>query len=191
MDSARRRTPCHPVQQRHRRGHTLAELLVVLAIAAVLLGVAMPSLADFVRRQQLRSTASDLYSAIALTRSQAMARGARVLMVPADSAGGDWSQGWIVFVDGNANRRLDPDEELIYQQGPVASGITIRAAFSASAGSPYIAYNGAGRSCGADNSAAAHFGSLSLVLAPHVRQIKINMLGRVRLCDPNVEKSNC
>jgi len=174
-----------------RRGHTLTELMVVLAIAAVLLGGAVPSLGDFVRRQQLRSTASDLFAAIDLTRAQAMARGYRVLMVPAGSAGADWAQGWLVFVDGNANRRLDAGEELIFQQGAVASGIVIRAAFSASAGAPYIAYNGAGRSCGAENSAAAHFGSLSLVLDRHVRHIKINMLGRVRMCDPAVQKSNC
>ena len=180
-----------PARTCGRSGHTLAELMVVLAVAAVLLAVGVPSLADFLRRQQLRSTASDLFSAINLTRSQAMARGHRVLMVPADSAGLDWGQGWFVFVDGNANRRYDAGEELIFQQGPVARGIVISAAFSASAGAPYIAYNGAGRSCGAENSAAAHFGSLSLVLATHVRHIKINMLGRVRICDPQVEKSTC
>jgi type IV fimbrial biogenesis protein FimT len=54
-----------------------------------------------------------------------------------------------------------------------------------------FAYNGAGRSCAAGNSLAAHWGTLSPVQGRATRNIKINMLGRVRGCDPQVQTSGC
>lgn len=174
------RAACRPDQP----GFTLTELLVVLAIAAILLAVAMPSLRQLIERQRLRATANDLFSAIDLTRSQAITRGRRVTMAPADPQGIDWRRGWVVFVDKNENRRPDADEEVIFEQGPVAPGVSIRYGFSASPGTAYIAYNSAGRSCSATNSLAAHWGSLAVMLGEQARNIKINMLGRVRLCDP-------
>jgi len=185
MSGAHRTAGLLPVRQ--PRGFTLTELMAVLAIAGVLLGMAMPSLRQLIERQRLRTTANDLFAAIDLTRSQAIMRGRRVTMAPADVLGSDWNKGWVVFVDKNDNRRPDADEEIIFQQGPVASGISIRYGFSASPGAAYIAYNGAGRSCSANNSQAAHWGSLSVLLGEQARHIKINMLGRVRLCDPQKE----
>jgi type IV fimbrial biogenesis protein FimT len=57
-------------------------------------------------------------------------------------------------------------------------------AFTASAPPQHIAYNGAGRGCSAGNGAAARSGTLSLFHGGAIRRIKINMLGRARLCDP-------
>jgi type IV fimbrial biogenesis protein FimT len=57
-------------------------------------------------------------------------------------------------------------------------------AFTNSARPYYIAYNGAGRSCADGNSAAARWGTVSLYHGGHIRRIKINMLGRARVCDP-------
>lgn len=163
----------------------------MLCIAAVLAGLALPSYQTLIAHQQLRTAVGDLFSAIDLTRSQALARGSRVLLVPLDPGGASWQHGWNVFIDSNGNRRYDAGEELIFQQGPVADGITINAAFSAdAASSSYIAYNGAGRSCSASNSLAAHWGTLSLVQGQNRRNIKINMLGRVRVCDPATQ-NNC
>ncbi|HEV7813644.1 MAG TPA: Tfp pilus assembly protein FimT/FimU [Janthinobacterium sp.] len=167
------------------RGFTLTELMVVLAIAAILAGVALPSFRELIERQRLRTTANDLFAAIDLTRSQAITRGRRVTMMPADPGGSDWSKGWLVFVDKNGNRKADPDEERIFEQGPVAAGISIRYAFSASPAPSYIAYNSAGRSCSATNSLAAHWGTISVLLGKQARHIKINMLGRARICDPH------
>jgi len=172
-------------------GFSLVELLTVLLIGAVLLAIAMPTYQSLLDHQRLRTAVSDLFSAIDLTRSQAIARGRRVALVPLDPAGVAWQQGWQVFVDDNGNRRRDPGEELIYQQGPVADGIAIHSVFSSGAPPFYLSYNGAGRSCVADNSLAAHWGTLSLVQGGATRNIKINMLGRVRVCDPQVQTSGC
>ena len=175
----------------HTFGHTLLELLAVLAIAALMAAAAMPGLQQVLARQQVRAAATDLFSAIELTRAQAMARGQRVLLMPAGPGGTDWGTGWLVFIDRNANLAFDDGDELLFRQGPLPAGITAQFAFSSATVPFYIAYNGAGRSCSASNSLAARWGTLSLTLGKQVRHIKINMLGRVRVCDPQQQASNC
>ena len=179
-----RRLPC-------RTGHTLLELLAVLSIAALLMAAALPSLQQVLARQQVRAAATDLFSAIELTRAQAMARGQRVLLMPAGPGGMDWRTGWLVFIDRNVNLAFDGDDELLFRQGPLAAGFSVQFAFSSATPPLYIAYNGAGRSCSATNSLAARWGTLSLILGKQRRHIKINMLGRVRVCDPQQQPANC
>ena len=100
-----------------RAGHTLLELLAVLSIAAMLAAATLPSLQQLLARQQVRVAAMDLYSAIELTRALAMARGQRVLLMPAGAGGVDWRTGWLVFIDRNANLALDGGDELLFRRG--------------------------------------------------------------------------
>ena len=174
-----------------RRGHTLIELMLVLLIAALLLGAAIPAFQALIAQQRLRVAVGDLFAAIDLTRAQALARGSRVMLAPADPAGSDWSAGWVVFVDKNGNQRPDPADELIFRRGPVGGAIAIKAAFSSGHAPDYIAFNGAGRSCSASSSLAAHWGTLSLMQGKQTRHIIINMLGRVRVCDPLLQVHTC
>ena len=174
-----------------QRGFSLIELATVLAIMAVMLGIALPDLRQIIRSQQLKAAAYDLFGAIDLTRTQAIARGGRVQLVPADGATADWSRGWVVFVDQDGDRRPGGDEEVIMRHGPLAPGIVVAAAFSSQQGAPYLAYNSMGRSCSDTSSLAARWGTLSLVQGPHTRRIKINMLGRARICDPARDGASC
>lgn len=169
---------------RVQAGFSLPELMTVLAVAAVALAVAAPSLREMIGTLQLRAAANDLFGAIGLARGQALARNARVMLAPRDPAGVDWARGWTVFMDVDGDRKPGAGEEVIAVHGPLAEGIAIRFAFTSAAPPYYIAYNGAGRSCSDTSSAAARWGTLSLFGASHARRIKINMLGRARVCDP-------
>lgn len=166
-----------------RRGFSLAEQMAVLAVASIALTVAAPDLGALLRAFQIKAAVSDLSGAIALTRAQAIARNAQVKIVPRDAAGTNWAGGWIIFVDSDGDRRPDAGEELIEVHGPVAKGIAANFAFTSPAPPYYIAYNGAGRSC-SDTSGASRFGTLSLFHGDQTRRIKINMLGRARVCNP-------
>lgn len=177
--------------KRNNAGVSLVELLVVLVLAGILLGAAASAYHDVMRRQQLRVAVNDLVAAIDLTRSHAIARGGPVMLGPLEGNGTDWTKGWVVFVDDNGNRRPDAGEQRLFQHGPLADGMTVASAFS-SGGTPlYIAYNGAGRSCNASNSLSARWGTLSLARGDDARNIKINMLGRLRVCDPAIDPTNC
>jgi len=93
----------------HPAGFTLVELLVVLAIAAILLAVGVPSFSYVVDRNRVSGEVNEMLADMALTRSEALARRGRVILcrstTPTDpnaicsATANDWNAGWIVFVD--------------------------------------------------------------------------------------------
>jgi type IV fimbrial biogenesis protein FimT len=173
------------------RAFSLVEALVVLALAGILAGIAAPGLRQVLQAARLRAAVNDLCSAIDLTRSQAIARGRIVTLAPLPPGGADWRRGWVVFIDANGNARPDGAEQVLYRQEALSDDIVIRSAFSSGAVPLYLAYNAAGRSCSAGNSLVAHWGTLSLLQGRQARHIKINMLGRMRVCDPLVQPVGC
>ena len=76
-------------------GFTLIEIVVVLAILAVLVSIAAPSMRAFMDSQIVKTPASDLYSSLVLARSEAIKRNAAIDVVPSAT---DWAQGWQVRV---------------------------------------------------------------------------------------------
>ena len=76
-----------------RSGFTIIELMIVVAVVAVFVTLAVPSMRDMVLATQVRASASDLYQSVILARSEAIKRAANVDVVPNS---GDWAQGWSV-----------------------------------------------------------------------------------------------
>lgn len=171
------------------RGFSLAELLVVTAIAGLLLSVALPDLGALLRAQQLRTATNDLFGALGLARAQAIARNARITVLPRDPLGADWTRGWTVFADRDGDGAPGAGDEIIAVHEALPAGVTAAFAFTSPAAPYYIAYNGAGRSC-SGSGAAARWGTLSLFHGGATRRIKINMLGRARACNPERD-DNC
>lgn len=170
-------------------GFSLIELITTLAIAATLLAVGVPSFADMIRNNKLRTTTNDFFSSISLTRAEAIRRGERVDMVPIDEAG-DWSKGWAVFVDKNGNQKHDDGERLIFSHEAAPSGIGIKSNLTDST-VQYLAYNSAGRTCTNASNYRTQFGTFTFELDGKIRKVKLNFLGRPRICNPEVEKNTC
>jgi type IV fimbrial biogenesis protein FimT len=85
------------------RGFTLPELLIVITVLAVLLGVGMPSFAEFVRNQRVKTASFDLFSTLVHARSEAITRNATVTVAPVSSA---WTNGWTVTESGGTVIRM-------------------------------------------------------------------------------------
>lgn len=169
-------------------GFSMVELMVVLAIAVVLIGIAAPNFRSLIQKQRLVTTVNDFFSAINLTRSEAIQRGGRVDLVPAKD--GDWSSGWVVFVDGNNDQKLDTGEKIIFSHGPISGGIKIEAGLTDSK-VQYLAYNGAGRTRTNGDGDTPNYGSFKFELDDRIRKIIINQLGRPRVCNPDVVGEDC
>lgn len=110
-------------------GFTVLELLVTLALAAVLLVGAVPSLQQFTWRQQMRAAVGSLHHDLLLARSEAVFRNAQVMACPGDRQAGctgqaDWSGGWIVFPDHNGDRQRQTEESIL-RHGQVAGQVNI------------------------------------------------------------------
>lgn len=173
------------------KGFSLIELMVTLTIAVILLGIAVPNFRTLIQNQQMTATVNDFFAAVNLTRSEAIQRGRRVDLVPADADGSDWTKGWIVFVDDNNNRRPDSGETIIFSHSAVQSDMTVASAFTDGVAPFYIAYNATGRTRTNTNSQQPQLGTLSFTLDGNVRRIKISFLGRPRVCDPAKEPTTC
>ncbi|MCE3263961.1 MAG: hypothetical protein K0R43_3040 [Pseudoduganella sp.] len=138
--------------------------------------------------RQLRAASADLLAAINETRAQAIARRRIVTLL---AANGDWQQGWLIVVDGNGNRIAEAGEAVLHRHKPPPERLKVKAKFTDATAPFYVAYNAAGRSCRAAHPNAANFGTITLELAGTQRNIKINMQGRARLCDPALEPATC
>ena len=117
------------------RGFTLLELLVTVAVAAVLLGIGVPSFIDTIRNSQMSASANDLLAAMHLARTEAVKRRTPVTVcssadplgvAPTCSAGN--FNGWIVFADTDGDIAVDaaavPPEVILRAHGPLPETIT-------------------------------------------------------------------
>lgn len=102
---------------------SLTELMIVIAILALVAGIAAPSLRDMIVTSRISKMTSQLHGALLLARSEAIARGGNVVICRAVGAdvipactlvnsnplvNTGWAQGWIIFYDGNNNGIFDP-----------------------------------------------------------------------------------
>lgn len=87
------------------RGFTLIELMVTIAVIAVMVAITVPNLNNFMRSNRMTSQINSFVSALQLARSEAVKRGAHVVLCASSNQttcnSTQWEQGWIVFVDGS------------------------------------------------------------------------------------------
>lgn len=110
-----------------RSGFTLVEVLVVMAIAAILLAVAMPNFQNIIANTRTSEAANALIGTFDLARTEAVRRGLNVTVcrstnaevaLPTCAGVGDWADGWFVFVDNSGVQgvRDAGDNEILYRQ---------------------------------------------------------------------------
>jgi type IV fimbrial biogenesis protein FimT len=116
---------------RRTAGFTLVEMLVALAIFAILLVVALPSYHAWIADAELREEVATLVGAMAFARAEAIKENQRVDLCPSANGAtcandGRWEAGWIMFADDNHDGERDPDERIIRAAPPARPGITVR-----------------------------------------------------------------
>jgi type IV fimbrial biogenesis protein FimT len=75
-------------------GFTLIELMIVLAVLAVLVTTAAPGFREFIAGQRVKAAAFDLASELMLARSEAIKRNDALNPVTLTPASGGWKNGW-------------------------------------------------------------------------------------------------
>jgi len=111
-------------------GATLLELMVVLAVSAVLLGIGVPGFLALTHSSRLVSATNEMVLSLHLARSEAIKRNSRVVMCTSGTgascvASGGWHQGWLVFHDPNNNAVLDSGETVILARQAFPPGLRL------------------------------------------------------------------
>jgi len=129
---------------KRQTGFTLTELMVVLAIVAILLTIGVPSYRSVTNSYRMSAEVNGLLGDLQYARSEAIREGQTVTTcvstnTTACTGGTGWAGGWIVFSDPNGNGTVDAGETVLRVQSPFTGRIPDT--FNASNNVTAITYN--------------------------------------------------
>lgn len=102
---------------RKNSGFTLVELMVTLAVLAIVVSLALPSMRSFVRQSNAATTSNNILTAFTLARSEAIRSNGNVSVCPSNTdqtaCAASWNNGWIVFTDAGVAGVLNPGTDVV------------------------------------------------------------------------------
>jgi type IV fimbrial biogenesis protein FimT len=131
-------------------GFTVIELMVAVALLAVLLGIAAPSIRDVTMNARMTGQTNDLMTDLAIARSEAVKRGVRVALCTSSTGtacmNSFWNQGRLVFVDADNDGILASQDDVVKAMPAIEGDITITSTGHASngAGGPLVTFRPSG-----------------------------------------------
>lgn len=117
------------------RGLTLIELMVTMAIAAILMGLAAPSFLRTVKSNAMSTGVNTFLADMRYARSEAVRRGGRVVLCRTDSpeavppacaadagsTGKGWATGWVIFHDLDGDGTYSTGDNTLRVQAALGS----------------------------------------------------------------------
>ena len=169
-------------------GCTLVELMVTVAVVAIVSVVAYPNFQSVLRSNRVATASNELVSSLSLARVEALrSPGGAGVCASADgqTCGTDWNAGWMVWVDTNGNGERDtgtPPERIVkYVQGRANASI------AESGGQAKFVFDRRGRlTTGSAATISVQPRDACPSGSDFVRQLTLSAAGQVR-----VAKQNC
>ncbi len=124
------------------RGFTLVELMVTVAITAVLTSLALPSMRSFIGKWQLSNALNSYNGSLQIARSEAVKRGRVTRMCRSangtscatDAPSNGWGTGWLVYVDNDASGTLTTTDHVVITQSAFSNFYNISSTSNGSTG---------------------------------------------------------
>ena len=161
------------------RGFTLVELLVVLALVAIIATLAAPSFQRAIANQKLNVAASDLMVSVMQARGEAIKNNRQAIVQPLVTE--DWSKGWQIYVDINNDKSYTEGTDLLITTVPAAAdSVTQYEAVRNTAVGNLIGFDPNGFVLGRD-AGRVIFGSSTLGTG-YKKGVIISITGRARIC---------
>lgn len=177
-------------RSRRARGFTLIELMVAVAVIAILATVAAPSFQEIMHRNRLTAAANEYVAALQTARMEAIRRNRRAVLCPttdgAACLGTDWTR-VLVFVDTNSNGTREATEEIVRDVQVASSGTGL----SATSAATRIWFGADGRvSDGATRTASVSLVSSKLPVTENGRMVQV-ATSRVNVCTTAGSATTC
>lgn len=141
------------------RGFTLLEVLVTIALLAILVAVAVPSFQDMIERNQVTAAANDMVASLLTARSEAVKQERTTTM----AKDGNWSKGWTV---------KDADDSMIVEYTTTHNDLSVSGHGSIANS---ISYSPSGRAVGGLTENTDYF---KITMGDKVSCIKFSTTGR-------------
>ncbi|BFM08982.1 GspH/FimT family pseudopilin [Halioxenophilus aromaticivorans] len=97
-------------------GFTLVQLLITLAIASVLSGIALPNFSQLYAQHQATTAANELLSQLRFARTHALSQGRYVSVCAIgeqDKCGTNWARGLYAFYDDDSDGEIATADDII------------------------------------------------------------------------------
>lgn len=127
---------------RNSRGLTLVELMVTLAVLAILLSLAAPSFSSLLASTRMSSQTNEFMGTLNLARSEAVRRVQPVSLRASDSDNYNYSKGWTVFPDADGDGLAlsgtnDADGKILREASAFNGTVAIRRVTRSAAPAPF------------------------------------------------------
>jgi type IV fimbrial biogenesis protein FimT len=181
-------------------GFTLVEMVIAVAIIAILLAAGMPSFQTFIENTKIRGATENMQAGLHLARMEAMRRNARVSLwmvngLTSSCARSNSGTSWVVSQEnpaGSCNAASsDTTSPRLIQSRSGSDGstnINVSALDSANAASSCITFNGFGRvesACTGGDNPITRITFASPSSSTRSLEVRIPTGGAVRMCDPS------
>lgn len=166
-------------KQTKNLGFTLIELIITISIAAILVGIAIPSFGSIIKSTRLTTYANELVTSLNLARSEAVKRGVQISVRRKGSTNQNWDSGWDIFTDLDGDGTLDAADTLLKTYPALTNGFTLR---TGTVGyQTFAAYLPSGLSVNSSGDTFRLCASSGDIV--NSRAIEINALGRPKTSD--------
>ena len=157
-------------------GFTLMELVITVALISIVMAIAVPSMTTFTQNDRLTTNINTLIGHLAYARSEAVKRSQQVSICSSNDAatctGGNWQDGWIVYIDADGDNSFTAGEQVLRAQQALEGANTLTTAIGTQVTYDYRGFV-----------SAASVGSFLLCdgrSGPYGKTIRISTTGRVR-----------
>lgn len=129
-----------PKGQAQSKGLTLIELMIAIAIAAILLTLVAPGFQNLFLSNRITAATNELVTALTLARTEAVRSGENATVC---AVGNNWQQGWFVTRANTCQLAIDNDD-IIRAWEAVPASIAVNSAVN------FVVFDGLGARDGAD-----------------------------------------
>ena len=108
---------------RREQGLSAIELMIFIAVAGLIFLVSVPGTSILMQYKRVEQASDNLVVALKVAKSEAELRNSTVRVCPSSNGrscrqDGDWSLGWLVFTDGNADGQVQEFELIEVFEAP-------------------------------------------------------------------------